>query len=559
MNAAELNALLDRLLALPVETEWAEFKEAKHNFGADDLGQYFSALSNEANLHRQPCAWLVFGVKDRPRRIVGSQFRNTAASLQSLKQEVARELSPHLTFVEIFELIRPEGRVLLFQIPPAPAGMPVSWKMHMYGRNGESLVGLSIEKIERIRRQALREDWSAELAPDAGMADLDAGALSLGRQKYREKHEGNARLLAEEATWDDTKFLDKLKLRSNGQLTRAALLLFGKDEAAGKLPAQPKISWILKDAQGMDVDYQHFGLPLLKLPDALFARVRNLTVRYMPPGTLFPTEVPQYDNWVIREALHNCLAHQDYAMGGLVRVVEKPGELIFSNLGNFIPGSVEQVIEQDVPPEEYRNRCLADAMVEMKLIDTIGSGIRRMFMLQRNRFFPLPDYLIDRERSRVEAHIAGRLIDERYTFALIRHADLTLHEVILLDRVQKRLDITPDEVKMLRGKSLIEGRAPNFFVAADVAAAVGDAAQYTRNKGLDKAIYKEFVISHLRSMGPTTRQGLEQLLLPMLPQVLPPQQKLNRVKNLLAEMSRERTVKSLGGGPKAVWSLVEGE
>jgi ATP-dependent DNA helicase RecG len=364
-------------------------------------------------------------------------------------------------------------------------------------------------------------------------------------------------LLAEEATWDDAKFLDKMKLRINEQLTRAALLLFGKDEAAAKLPVLPKVSWILKDAQGMDVDYQHFSLPLLKLPDVLFARVRNLTVRYMPPGTLFPTEVPQYDNWVIREALHNCLAHQDYAMGGLVRVVEKPGELIFSNLGNFLPDSVEEVIEQDVPPEEYRNPCLANAMVEMKLIDTIGSGIRRMFMLQRNRFFPLPDYLIDRERSRVEAHIAGRLIDERYTFALIRHADLTLHEVILLDRVQKRLDIAPNEVKILRGKNLIEGRTPNFFVAADVAAAVGDAAQYTRNKGLDKGIYKEFVISHLRSMGPTTRQGLEQLLLPMLPQVLPPQQKLNRVKNLLAEMSREKTVKSLGGGPKAVWSLID--
>lgn len=556
MNAAELNTLLDRLLALPVETEWVEFKEAKHNFGADDLGQYFSALSNEANLHRQPCAWLVFGVKDKPRQIVGTQFRNTAASLQSLKQEVARELSPHLTFVEIFELIRPEGRVLLFQIPSAPDGMPVSWKGHMYGRNGESLVGLSIEKIERIRRQAIREDWSAELVPDAGMADLDAEALSLGRQKYREKHEGNARLLAEDTTWDDAKFLDKLKLRINGQLTRAALLLFGKDETAGKLPAQPKISWILKDAQGMDVDYQHFGLPLLKLPDALFARVRNLTVRYMPPGTLFPTEVPQYDNWVIREALHNCLAHQDYAMGGLVRVVEKPGELIFSNLGNFIPGSVEQVIEQDVPPEEYRNRCLADAMVEMKLIDTIGSGIRRMFVLQRNRFFPLPDYLIDRERSRVEAHIAGRLIDERYTFALIRHADLTLHEVILLDRVQKRLDIAPDEVRILRGKNLIEGRAPNFFVAAYVAAAVGDAAQYTRNKGLDKAFYKGLVISHLKSFGPTRRKDFERLLLPKLPEVLNDPQKANQVRNLLQEMAKENVIVSSGHGVGAVWALL---
>ncbi len=556
MTESELNTMLDRLLALSVETEWVEFKEAKHNFGADELGQYFSALSNEANLHRQHCAWLLFGVKDKPRQIVSSQFRNTAASLQSLKQEVARELSPHLTFTDIFELIRPEGRVLLFQIPPAPAGIPVSWKGHLYGRNGESLVGLSIEKIERIRRQAIREDWSALLVTDAVMDDLDVEALALGRQKYREKHDGNARLLAEEATWDDPKFLDKLKLRINGQLTRAALLLFGKDEAAGRLPAQPKISWILKDAQGMDVDYQHFGLPLLKLPDALFARVRNLTVRYMPPGTLFPTEVPQYDNWVIREALHNCLAHQDYAMGGLVRVVEKPGELIFSNLGNFIPGTVEQVIEQDVPPEEYRNRCLADAMVEMKLIDTIGSGIRRMFMLQRNRFFPLPDYLIDRERSRVEAHIAGRLIDERYTFALIRNADLSLHEVILLDRVQKRLAITADEVKLLRSKNLIEGRAPNYFVAAEVAAAAGDATQYTRNKGLDKAFYKELVISHLRSFGPTRRKELERLLLPKLPEVLGEPQKANQVRNLLQEMARENLSVSSGHGVGATWALV---
>lgn len=243
-------------------------------------------------------------------------------------------------------------------------------------------------------------------------------------------------------------------------------------------------------------------------------------------------------------------------MGGLVRVVEKPGELIFSNLGNFIPGSVEQVIEQDVPPEEYRNRCLADAMVEMKLIDTIGSGIRRMFMLQRNRFFPMPDYLIDRERSRVEVHIAGRLIDERYTFALIRHADLTLHEVILLDRVQKRLDIALDEVKMLRGKNLIEGRAPNFFVAADVAAAVGDAAQYTRNKGLDKSFYKGLVISHLKSFGPTRRKDFERLLLPKLPEILDDSQKVNQVRNLLQEMAREKTIVSSGHGVGAIWALV---
>jgi ATP-dependent DNA helicase RecG len=555
MNTAELNAQLDALLALPVENEWVEFKEARDNFDLRELGKYFSALANEANLHGQPCGWLVFGVRDKHHKIVGTHFRPTPASLQSLKQEVAEALSPGITFIDIHEIHRPEGRVLLFQIPAAPRGVPVAARGHYYGRNGESLVGLSLEKLDRIRHQLRREDWSAVTVPQASLADLDPDALALGRAKYRDKHAENPRLLAEEAGWDDAHFLSKLKVRVGGELTRAALLLFGRDETSALLPTTPKISWILKDANGNDLDYRHFGLPLVLLPDALFARVRNLTVRYIPPGTLFPTEVPQYDTWVIREALHNAIAHQDYAMGGMVRVVEKPGELIFSNLGNFIPQSVEAVIEEDVPPEEYRNRCLADAMVQMQLIDTIGSGIRRMFITQRNRFFPLPDYLIDREKQRVEARIPGRLIDERYTFALIQHPGLSLHEVILLDRVQKKAEITAEEAKLLKRSHLIEGRAPNYFVSAEVAKAIGEQAQYTRNKGLDKAFYKQLVLSHLKDYPKASRQSIDDLLLSKLPEVLDEKQKLNRVKNLLAEMGREGVILAEGRGPTACWSL----
>ena len=110
-------------------------------------------------------------------------------------------------------------------------------------------------------------------------------------------------------------------------------------------------------------------------------------------------------------------------------------------------------------------------------------------------------------------------------------------------------------MKLLRGKNLIEGRAPNFFVAAGVAAAVGDAAQYTRNKGLDKAFYKELVISHLRSFGSATREQIERLLLPKLPEVLGEDQKINMVKNLLSEMRREGAIAPTGRGPGAGWSL----
>lgn len=110
---------LQELLALPDETEWVEFKEAKNNFDSDDLGRYFSALSNEACLKGKTCGWLVFGVRHKPRTVVGSQYRSHRPDLDRLKQEVAAQTSQRLTFEEIHEVLMPQGRVVMFQIPAA--------------------------------------------------------------------------------------------------------------------------------------------------------------------------------------------------------------------------------------------------------------------------------------------------------------------------------------------------------------------------------------------------------------------------------------------------------
>jgi ATP-dependent DNA helicase RecG len=67
------------------ENEVVEFKKAENNFDFDDLGKYFSALSNEANLHDKSFAWLVFGVHDKTRKILGTSFKNSMKSLQKLK------------------------------------------------------------------------------------------------------------------------------------------------------------------------------------------------------------------------------------------------------------------------------------------------------------------------------------------------------------------------------------------------------------------------------------------------------------------------------------------
>src|SRR5690606_30731393 len=186
--------------------------------------------------------------------------------------------------------------------------------------------------------------------------------------------------------------LNKARVTKQGRVTRAALLLLGKDESSHFLaPADAKMTWVLRDAGNDTVTSQPFGVPFLLATEQLCARIRNVTLDHMPDGSLFPTPVPQYDNWVLREALHNCVAHQDYVLGGKINVVEHPDRLVFSNLGQFIPESVAWMLEHQSPPEHYRTEWLVGAMIRLRMNEQGGSGIWRMFATQRQRLVALTD------------------------------------------------------------------------------------------------------------------------------------------------------------------------
>ena len=255
--------LLD-ILALSAENEVVEFKEAKNGYDFTKLGKYFSALCNEANLKRQPAAWLVFGVNDQ-RQVVGSNFRLARKDLDSLKEEIANKTTNRITFIEIHEVEHTQGRVLLLEIPAAPKGLPVAFDGHYYGRDGAALSPLNLEEIERIRAQSTVDDWSAAIVPDAGLADLDEEALLVARRNFKSKFPDKA---AEVNGWDDSTFLNKAKLTIKGRVTRTALLLLGREEAEHfLLPAEAKIRWLLKDHLGNDRDYALFSMPLLLAVD----------------------------------------------------------------------------------------------------------------------------------------------------------------------------------------------------------------------------------------------------------------------------------------------------
>jgi ATP-dependent DNA helicase RecG len=258
MNAEQLRETLNNLITA-WESEAVEFKRASSDYDTDKIGKYFSALSNEANLRGLDRAWLVFGVDNKTRAVVGTNYRPEHERLQSLKMQISQD-TLNTTFHHIYELNHEDGRVILFEIPPAPLGMPIPWKGHYYARSGESLAPMGLGKLDEIRQQTMATDWSAQIVPNATLDDLDEEAIAKARSSFAKKYAN--RFSAEEMEgWSDETFLNRAKITQDGKITRTALLLLGKPEATYLLSPHPaQITWKL---EGVERAYEHFGLPFL--------------------------------------------------------------------------------------------------------------------------------------------------------------------------------------------------------------------------------------------------------------------------------------------------------
>lgn len=537
MNEIELKQhLLEKYPFEDESCEWKEFKSLKHSFSGktgDDIISYISAISNMEG------GYLVIGIEDGTHNIVGIQdFNNhTAQNIKLRLVEKCSNLDSDNFNVEEIITSDTAKTVWVLHIPKHLTRLPVYAHSKAWQRIEDSLVEMRKERMDAILKEpiVLNDDWSAQIVPNATLDDLDPIAITKAREEYKEK---NPKKAIECDEWDNEKFLNKAKVTIQGKITNTALLLLGKEESVHYLlPAIAKISWILKDEHNVEQDYEHFSPPFLLASTEVFKKIRNLTYRYMQDSTLFPTEIKMYDSYVIREALHNCIAHQDYSLRGRITVVETPYELFFSNVGSFIPQNIETVIEQDAPQPYYRNTFLAEAMVNLNMIDTIGSGIKRMFIEQRKRFFPLPDFDLSNP-AKVVVKIIGRIWDENYTRLLMNKGDLELKTVILLDRVQKSLPIKLEEVKQLKLLGLIEGRKPNLHVSASVAKITNDKASYIRQKGIDDDYCKKIIIDYLRKFGEAKKDDFEKVLLDKLPDVLDINQKKNKIKNILQSLKK---------------------
>lgn len=552
-NQADLIALIDRLRHERSEQDYFEFKE--NNYEPQLIGEYLSALSNAACLAGKPRGYLIFGINNNTHAVTGTTFdpyTTKGKGNQDLHLWLTLGLQPHVGF-DIIIVHHPDGRVVLFTVTAA-WDRPIKFYGTAYIRIGSSKTELA--KHPQLERAiwTIRTDWSAQICETATLDDLDPEAVIRARKEYIAKDPKKAE---EALSWDDQTFLNKANLTKKGAVTNTALLLLGRQESAALLsPAVARITWILKDDKNQELDYYHADPPFLLRVDEILGKIRNLTIRVMPPGTLFPKELSQYDPWVIREGLHNCIAHQDYQLQGRIQVIETPDSVTLTNLGRFLPGDVFTVIKQDAPLEIYRSPFLTTAMVHLNMIDTQGGGIKKMFQSQARRFFPLPDYDLS-EPDRVKVTIPGRILDEQYAELLMERTDLDLHTVILLDGVQKKKPLSREEHAHLKKKGLVEGRYPKIFISSRIAEVTGQTANHVKEKGFDDQYYLDFILLLIKEHGPVSRKDIDKLLLDKLPEILSERQKSTKIHNLVSKLSRENRILNKGTRSEPKWVIAE--
>lgn len=552
---SEMPSLIRALLA-DVETEVVEYKEAKQSFDFEKLGRYFSALSNEANLRNAECGWLLFGVTDK-REICGTAYRKEkrrpSIGLRSLKHKITEGLNNGLTFEEIYEFDLDGERVVAFQIPPCEFASPTTWRGIPWSREDSSLKEMPRFKLEAIWGQS-RPDWSKGASFEANLDDLDTDAVKFACERYIDKYAAKQPAIT---SLSEEEMLRKMGFLVHGHVTNAALVLLGRPESAAFLGgAAPRITWTLYSSEGRVEAYEHFDPPFILQVDRVLEKIRNERYRYFDSQlTLFPTLANKYDPEVIRELLHNAIAHQDYRNSGKINVLEYEDRLVFKNEGSFIPGSIEKAIEPGYKPPYYRNRLLADAMVKTEMIDQNAIGIRSVYEIQRGRMLPLPTYDLS-EPSRVSVTVYGRVLDEAYTRLLASEPDMDLETVFMLDLVQKGNPITREQAKTLRGRGLVEGRYPKLTLSSRVAGIIGTHEEYVRQKGLDASICKELIVKLLRTRS-CTRAEIVSAISHALPEDMSDEQRKKHVSYLLQELRKERRIRPDGARGSTKWVIDE--
>ena len=437
-----------------------------------------------------------------------------------------------------------------------PARLPgTAW--HLDGRYlkraGDELASLGDAELKSIFDET-GPDFSAQRCA-ARLADLSPAALADFRSRWARKA-GNPRITQQ----TDVQTLADAELMVDGELTHAALILFGTRSALGRHLAQAEIVFEYRssEASGAAQDRTEFREGFFLIHDRLWEKINLRNDRQSYQDGLFRYDILTFDEAVVREALLNAFSHRDYRLGGSVFVRQYAQRLEIVSPGGFPPGiDPENIIDQQNP----RNRRIAEALARVGLVERSGQGLNIMVETAIRQGKPLPNFAGSAAHE-VRLTLEGGIRDPAFVRFLERLGNEKLmgfstYDFLALDAIAREQPLTQamrDRIPGLVEVGAVEqrgrGRGRQYLLSRSLYASLGRAGAYTRKRGLDRETNKALLMQHL------TDSGAEGAPIRDLLQVLPTLSR-DQVKRLLRELAVEGRAQVIGVTRAGRWFAVD--
>lgn len=398
MNETELLKMLNELIRQTIETEWIEFKH--NNYKPEDIGEYISALSNSACLHKKQYGYLVFGVENETHKIIGTSFqpRKTKIGNQALENWLATQLNPRIDF-EIFEFNYQEFSVVIFRID-ATKHTPISFKGVEYIRIGSYKKKLKDHpekerKIWQLTDEGIFEKGIAfkNIAEDRVLTLLDFPAyFELMKIKLPANKDSILKKLSEENL--------VIKQDNKYHITNLGAILFAKDLSTFDKLARKAVRVIIYHGKDRlrtikeQVSKKGYACGF----EGLINYINDQLPTNEEIGKAFRKEVKMYPELAIRELVANALIHQDFSSTGSSPMVEIFNDRIeISNPGKPLINTLRFI---DYSPQS-RNETLASFMRRINVCEERGSGIDKVISSVEFFQLPAPNFIEDKDFLKV--------------------------------------------------------------------------------------------------------------------------------------------------------------
>jgi ATP-dependent DNA helicase RecG len=270
-----------------------------------------------------------------------------------------------------------------------PYNNPISFKGHFYYRVGSTIQDLNGPDLEKFLLAKKGKKWDAVITDSFTISDLSKNAFEIFQQKARL----SKRIPSDDLSESKSKLIELLGLSENGKLTRAAILIFGKEPEKLVTGAFVKIGFFKTHINLLFYDEIHGSLleQVEKTMELLLTKYLKANISYQGITRI---ETYDYPEEALREAILNAIIHKDYSSGNPVQISVYDEMLWISNSGSLPKGwTIKNLItkHKSVP----QNPDIAKVFFRAGYIETWGRGTLNIIESCRKAGLPEPEFKVD--------------------------------------------------------------------------------------------------------------------------------------------------------------------